>query len=479
MNTTIRNLALLGLSVVVPGVAADDLLDVYELALQNDPVIREAAYNRDATLQNKPLALAALLPNISASATASESQSRNLGSSIAFDPNNNFDPIVGRTRGDTESTNASWNLTVNQTLFDWSAFEALRQADAQVAQAEIIYQGAVQDLMTRTLAAYFGVLRSQDELEAQTDNRDALERQLEQTQRRFEVGLIAITDVQESQAAYDNAVALVISAERTLASARETLRTLTGVYHTDLARPLEDLPLERPDPADPEAWVAAANQGNLNLLSARLAAEASRYGMTSARGVLFPTLGLQLSRNQFDNEFTNNLFFNQFTGQFSSQEFPSIGSTNTVGLQLNVPIWQGGRNYANLDRQAALHSASLERAVAAQRSAEQAARDSFLGVISEISRVQALRQALESSRTALEATQAGFDVGTRTTVDVLTSQQALTRAQTNYYDSRYSYISNVLALLLAAGNLSVEDLQEINTWLDQGVGAGGVPLSDD
>jgi outer membrane protein len=459
-----RTIALCGLMVATPWIGADDLIDVYQLALENDPIIREAQANRDAAMEARPSAWANLLPQISASASMSETNSSSLGSDLSQDPID-FTRSVIRNRSESTNENSSFTFSVSQTLFDWGQFQTLKQADSQVAQAEADYLAAVQSLMSRTVQAYFATLSAQDELQALDDNLRALERQLEQTQRRFEVGLIAITDVQESQAARDNAYASVIGQQRVLATARESLRELTGVYHSDLARPIDDLPLTPPSPMDPEAWVARANERNLTLESARLAAEASRRGMEATRGGLFPTLTLSASTTQFDNNSPGRTVYNSFLDQNETFDFPSIGSNDTISLQLNAPIWSGGRNYSNLRRQAALHTASLERAIAVQRQTERQTRDSYLGVISEISRVRALRQASQSSRTALEATQAGFEVGTRTTVDVLTSQQALTRAQTNYFSSRYSYIQQVVALKLAAGSLSVADLQEINGWL--------------
>jgi outer membrane protein len=464
MIIRIRTIALCGLLVATPWIGADDLIDVYQLALENDPIIREAQANRDAAVEARPSAWASLLPQINASASISETSSNQLGSSLSTDPVT-FARSVSRVRIESDNENSSFTFSIDQTLFNWSLFQTLRQADAQVAQAEADYQAAVQSLISRTLQTYFAALAAQDELAALEDNLGALERQLEQTQRRFEVGLIAITDVQESQAARDNAYAAVIGQQRTLATARENLRELTGVYHGSLARPIDDLPLTPPDPMDPEAWVQRANERNLTLVSARLAADASRRGMEATRGGLFPTLSLRATTTQFDNNSPGAQVYNPFLDQTETFDFPGIGSNESISLQLNAPIWNGGRNYSNLRRQAALHSASLQRAVAAQRRTERQARDAFLGVISEISRVRALRQASASSRTALAATQAGFDVGTRTTVDVLTSQQALTRAQTNYYSSRYAYIQQVVALKLAAGSLSSDDLLEINGWL--------------
>jgi len=466
MTIRIRTIALIGLLVATPGLWADDLMDIYQLALENDPVIREAQANRDASLEARPSAWANLLPQVNASASWSDSSTSQLGSDLSQDPLT-FARAVSRNRTESNSNNSSFTFSIDQTLFDWGRFQSLKRADVQVAQAQADYQAALQNLMSRTVDRYFAVLSAQDELQALDDNLKALERQLQQTQRRFEVGLIAITDVQESQAARDNAYASVIGQQRTLAAARENLRELTGVYPDHLARPLDDLPLMPPSPQDPEAWVARANERNLTLESARLAAESSRRGMEVTRGGLYPTLSLRISTTQFDNNSPDTAVYNPFLDQNETFDFPSIGSSDTISLQLNAPIWNGGRNYSNLRRDAAFHTAALERAVAAQRAAERQARDSYLGVISEISRVQALRQALQSSRTALEATQAGFEVGTRTTVDVLTSQQALTRAQTNYYSSRYSYIRQVVALKLAAGSLSLPDLTEINGWLTE------------
>lgn len=466
MERFTKSIATAALLLLAPISQAEDLRDVYQLALENDPVIREALANKQAAMEAKPQALANLLPQINLSGNLSDTRSSDLGSSLSFDASDNFATKVTRTRGDSENRSSSLTLSVDQSVFNWSDWVTLHQADSQVAQAEADYQYAAQQLIQRTVTAYFDVLAAQDDLAAQTANRDALERQLEQTKKRFEVGLIAITDVQESQAAFDNAVADEIAARRQLATSRESLRELTGVYLDDLVRPEGDIPLAAPEPESPDAWVEMASEQNKNLISARLSSDIAFDTLRQQKANLLPTVDLRLSRQQSDNEFTNNRFFNQFTEGFEAIDFPSVGNDTTISLSMNVPIWNGGRNYSLNRQRAHEHTAAKERLIATHRQVERETRDAYLGVISEISRVRALRQALQSSETAMKATEAGFEVGTRTTVDVLNSRQQLTQARTNYTTSRYEYIKNLVSLKLAAGSLTADDLTAIAELID-------------
>jgi outer membrane protein len=359
----------------------------------------------------------------------------------------------------------SWNVSLNQTVFDWGLYATLRQADKRVAQAETNYEAAKQNLMIRVANVYFDVLAAEDTLGATAVTREARARQLEQAQRRFEVGLIAITDVQEFQAGYDTAVADEIAAQRVLATAREFLREVIDDIPPDLAGPGDDLPLLTPDPASADAWAQTANAQNLALIASRIAADISQDAIDIQRAERLPSLSLSASYS----EQTQDQTFTRFNPPpLATVTAPSLQSP--VGrnwqLSLQFPIFTGGLNRSRIQQSVYQHRASLEALEQVARATERQARDAYLGVVSEISRVRALQQAVESSRTALRATEAGFEVGTRTTVDVLTSQDNLRTTETTFASSRYQYILNLLLLKQAAGTLSEADVEQVDGWLE-------------
>ncbi len=464
-KTSVAAIALAGL-LSAPAVHAVNLLEVLEQALRSDPLLREAEANREAAFEAKPQALSQLLPQFSGSVNGDLEDSKGLSTFSQVDVNtgvivnvsNNFEQDARRT---------DWTLQLQQTVFRWDQWVALKQADKTVAQAEADYQAALQDLLLRASQRYFDVLAAQDTLEAEQAAREAIGRQLEQAQKRFEVGLIAITDVQEAQAGYDAAVAAEIAAKRGLATAREFLREITGEYFEQLAIPGSGMPLVSPDPVDEEAWVMTSLDQNVSLISARLGAEIAREEIRIRRAGRYPTIDLVASRfdRNLDADRSNFLSVDpdpDFTKRPADQDF----RVDTLSLQFNVPFYTGGFNSSRIREAVHLHRASKERLERVARETERETRDSYLGVISEISRVQALGQSLKSNQTALKATEAGFEVGTRTTVDVLDARRNLIRAQTDYLRSRYDYLVNVIRLKLSAGTLTRKDVEEINGWLE-------------
>lgn len=448
---------------------AADLVAVYQKALQNDPLIREADANRLASRESKPQALAALLPQLDASGSYNDLQreqsSTTLENSI---PGDDTSPLVpGTSSSDSDLKHKQYEVSIRQTLFRWDQWAALKRADAEVAQAEADYQAAQQDLIQRTSLRYFDVLAAQDTVDAAQATLAAFSRQLEQADKRFEVGLIAITDVQEARAAHDQATAAVIQAKRALATAHELLRELTGESFETLSAPVDDLPLRSPNPENEEAWVTTALEQNLRVISARLATDIAKQDIRVARSGHLPAFDLVASRS--DQDFEGDQVGRNSSGIATRSPADQTQTSDSIGIQVTVPIYSGGATSSRVRQQVYLHRAARERLERANRETERAARDAYLGVLSEISRVKALRQALESSRTALQATEAGFEVGTRTTVDVLDARRRLFEAQTNYSRSRYDYLLNVLQLQLATGTLDKADLDEINAFLRERV----------
>lgn len=457
-----RALALaLGLLLPFSAVQAEDLKQVYERALANDPQIREANALRRAAREARPQAWAAILPQLSGSATKSESETTSTGQfpQEIRQPDGSAVVFNFLSSSDSEPESERWSLDLRQSLISWDNWVAIRRSHRQVAQAEADFRAAEQQLILRVSEAYFNVLAAQDSVEAQSSSFEAISRQLEQSEKRFEVGLIAVTDVQEARAARDSAAAAVIAAKRALASTEEILREITAEKYSLLAKPSASMPLLTPDPADETQWVARSMDQNLTLVSSRIAADIARDNIRAAFGGHLPELDLVASKSKVDQTSVIN-FTSGNTGLRTNET-----EDTTVSLQVTVPIFSGGATQSRVRQTQYQWQAARERLNRVSRQTERQARDAYLGVLSEISRVKALGQALESSQTALKATEAGYEVGTRTTVDVLEARRALAVAQTNFSRSRYDYILNVLRLRLASGTLDGRMLEEVNGWL--------------
>jgi outer membrane protein len=451
---------------LVAGAAhAENLLDVYQDAMRSDPLLREAEARREAALEAKPQARGLLLPQINLNGQyATRNSSGETIFNQRFDPDN--DPstpaVVLPVPNKQETDSDFWNYQaeLRQPLFRWDYWQGLKRADADVAVAEANFRAAQQNLLVRVSRAYFDVLAAEDTLSAAEATREAVVRQLEQAEKRFEVGLIAITDVQEARAANDNATASVIVAKRAVASAGEALRELTGEAYETLVKPAEQMPLDQPSPADEQVWVDRARETNLDVVAARLGVDVAAADVRVAQAGHYPSLELFATRNEYDQTATQTN--NGVTGPADANQ-----TQDTLGVQLVVPIYSGGVTRSRVRQQVALQRAARERLEGSLRAAERETRDAYLGVLAEKARVQALQQAVKSSQTALEATEAGFDVGTRTTVDVLDARRRLFEAQRDYARSRYDYLTNIVRLEAAAGGLQSEDLAMINGYLTQ------------
>lgn len=443
----------------------DNLTEVYERARTSDPQLREAEMRLMAVREIRSQARSVILPEINASGSYSQSDSRSTLLFYAPTPSGEFAPVIDGSSSEAKSRR--WGLTLTQTVFDWRAIIALGAAKDTIARAEADFEAARQESMLRTSRAYFAVLGAQDELAAQSASRTAIARQLEQAQKRFEVGLIAITDVQEAQAAHDQAVAAEIAAKRALATAEEQLREIVGspMPVASLTKPGEGMPLPLPSPNVEQSWIDTALQQNPALVSARLEASIAASEIRLRRSDYLPSLELVANTGGGNGNLERSL-----RGQIT--DFRDSNQSNSIQLRLSVPIFEGFSRSSRIREAKYLHRASTERLEGVERGIVRQTRDAFLGVSSEISRVTALRQAVASSRTALRATEAGYEIGTRTIVDVLDARRNLVQAETNYARSRYDFIINVLSLKSAAGILSESDLAEISRWTEQSSPSG-------
>ncbi len=453
MLNKIRPIAL-ATAVMVAGVAASgpawsvDLVGVHDLALQNDPRLRAAEYRREAVDENKTQAWANLLPNLSADAGVTRGS--------------NQTDIAGTKVSDTDTDNETWSLTLRQSLYRQANYESLDIARSQITEAEAVYQVAFLDFLLRVAENYFQVLTFMDGVVFAEAEEKAFQRQFEQAEQRFEVGLTAVTDVHEARASYDNARARAIVARNNLADAKEGLKELTGQYFEQFDKLQEKLPLVEPDPPNPQNWIEMAMTSNPQVRAARAGYDVADANVRLQRAGHYPTLDLVASYT----DFTNNEYVlrNDFQEPIGTT---SLGNQDTqVRLQLSVPIYQGGYVSSRTRQAGLLMDAAGEDLDDQQRISERQTQNAYRAVLAGIQEVEAFGQAVISAESALQATQAGFEVGTRTIVDVLIAEQRYYQAQRDNSIARHAYIVNHLRLKAAAGLLTSEDLAVVNQLLE-------------
>jgi outer membrane protein len=434
-------------------VQAEDLIQIYDMAVRSDPVLKEAEQTLYSTREIKPQARALLLPNLSIAADATY-QNDKITSGTGASTFSGEDGLAGflSTRTQRNDTYNSQGLTasITQPVYNRADWIRLDQSNDTIAAAEAQYKQSQIDLMVRTTEAYFDVLRAADAVRVQDALLRANERQLEQSKQRFDVGLVAITDVNESQAAYDRSRANLISAENELDDKWEALRKIIGPVSIPLARLGERLPLTPPQPNDINVWASTAVKRNYGVIAALESSQAAKKQIAIERSGHFPTFDLQAG---YDLARTD-------------AEFGSDRYTAFVALNMVLPLYQGG-GVVSRTRQAGYDfRAAQDRLDQSRREVLNNVKNAFRGILSSISDVKARQAAVISARSALESTQAGLEVGTRTQVDVLNAQQRLFQAEFEYLSSRYSYIINGVLLHQATSTLTRDVLLKGNAWLN-------------
>ena len=420
--------------------ATTTLVDLFDVSLESDPEYQSAVAANLAAQELTPQARSFLLPNLSAGGAVRHNYAD-----------------VRRSNGPTGNTDwgdQQGDISLTQPVYHHDLWVQLEQADLRTKQANADFAFARQELMLRIAGRYFDVLRARDQLAFAQAALEAFGQQLKQAQQRFEVGLIAITDVEEAQAGFDLATADVIAAENDLDNAREALREVTGLYTTDLASLGDAMPLVSPDPADINQWTETALRQNLQIMAARHAAANAREEISRITSGHYPTLDL-VGRAQYFN---------------SDGGIGSIATNNQtvdgqIGLELNIPIYEGGLVTSQTRESRHLYQQSLDDLERQRRAVQRQARAAYQNLESDISRVKALTQAVKSTVSAKEAIDAGFQVGTRTSVDVLNAERRVFEARRDLAFSRYDYIINRLTLKQAAGTLSETDVELVNSWL--------------
>lgn len=440
-------------ALAAPGGAATlDLLGAYDLARRNDPVL-SAAENRALSVEEGiAQSRSALLPQING--TAGTDRTKGDGTSPQFDPETG--QLISQSF-DTDTESTSYGIQLRQSVFDWANYTRLRGSRALAAQGDALQQQAEDELYVRVAEAYFNVLTAEDTLAFSNAEATALGRQFDQAQQRFEVGLAAITDVNEAQAQRDAATAAVVLAENALEDAQEALTEIIGASVDTIKALREELPLQPPQPPELEAWVESARKQNPRIAAQQFAVAAAEQNIATARAGHLPTV--DLTANYLDNTSSGN------RGGFFSTDSESTSANGTIGLQLNVPIFSGGLVSANARR--AVHDRDAARDVLeqAERSVVRQTRFSYRAIAGGVSEIEARRQAVFSATSALEAVQAGYEVGTRTIVDLLIAQRQLFQAQRDYSTARHGYIVNGLRLKQNAGDIERADVAEVNALL--------------
>jgi outer membrane protein len=421
--------------------AATTLVDLFDVSVEADPEYQSAVAANLAAQELTPQARSFLLPTLSA------------GGSVRH----NYADVRRSGTGSTGSAdwgNQQADISLTQPVYHHDLWVQLEQADLRTRQANAEFAFARQELMLRVAERYFDVLRARDQLAFAQAALEAFGQQLKQAQQRFEVGLIAITDVEEAQSGFDLATADVIAAENDLDNAREALREVTGLYTTDLAALGEAMPLVSPDPADINQWTETALRQNLQITAARHAASNAKEEIGRIQSGHYPTLDLVGSAKYFNSD-----------GGIGGIATNNQTVDGQVGLELNIPIYEGGRVVSQTRESRHLYQQSLDDLEAQRRAVQRQARAAYQNLESEISRVKALTQAVRSTVSAKEAIDAGFQVGTRTSVDVLNAERRVFEARRDLAFSRYDYIINRLTLKQAAGTLSEADIEQVNSWL--------------
>ncbi|CAK9883908.1 MAG: Outer membrane protein TolC [Candidatus Erwinia impunctatus] len=437
------------------GSQAEDLLQIYQQARLSNPDLRSSAADRDAAFEKINEARSPLLPQLG------------LGGDYTYKSGY-------RDNGGLHSNTATGSLQLTQTLFDMSIWRALTLQEKQAGIQDVSYQSAHQTLILNTATAYFNVLKAIDTLSFTEAQKQAIYRQLDQTTQRFNVGLVAITDVQNARSQYDSVLASEVTARNNLDNSLEALRQVTGTYYNNLASlNVKNFRTVKPQPVS-ELLKEAENR-NLSLLAARLSQDLSREQIRSAESGHLPTLNLVASTGLSDSKYGGR----RANLSSSTTYKDNVAGSNQVGLNLSIPLYSGGSVTSQVKQAQYAFVSSSEQLESAHRATVQTVRSSFNNVNASISSVEAYKQAVISAQSSLDAMEAGYQVGTRTIVDVLNATSTLYNAKQQLSDARYNYMINELNIKSALGTLNEQDLHQLNSRLGSAVSTSPESVTPD
>ena len=430
---------------ITGNVSSESLLDIYNEALDNDPTFKAAEYSYLADKELKVQGRAALLPSLTLSGST------------------NWNEYYQNKELQQQYNSFSTSARVSQPLFRLDTWFQYRQSKSLTDAAEADFAFEQQNLLVRTAELYFGVLRAIDNLNAAISEEKAIKKQLDQAKQRFEVGLSAITGVQEAQLAYDLSKASRIRTEGSLYSARESLNALIGREIFSLNELGDGLLIELPTPNSKEKWVELALENNYQLKAAYLRKKAAKSSARSVASNHLPKIDIVGSQSESE---TNQFNYEGFNIDGQGIPVPSVTGRRNYSIQLSMPLFQGGAVNSGRKQAYSQYERANENTLFTERRIIQEVRSQFSNVLTLVANVNAQKQAVVSATSALEATQVGYKVGTRNVVDLLQAEKNLYSAEKNLANAKYDYILSNLKLSLASGTITPADIVKINNLLN-------------
>lgn len=418
---------------------AEDLLQVYQKAKDSNPELRKSLAERNQAFEKINEARGSLLPQLGLGASA--------------DYKSGY-----RDARDTESNSIGANLTLTQSVFNMALWRQLNIQEKTAGMSDVTYQTSQQKLILDTATAYFDVLRAIDSLSFIEAQKEQVYRQLDQTTQRFNVGLVAITDVQNARANYDSVLAQEVAGRNQLDNALEKLRQVSGIYYINLAS-LNIGRFSTTSPDSIEKLLKDAEERNLSLLSARLGQDLARENIRLAQSGHLPTVDLNASTG-VSNSHSHDHRADALAGHSNS-----YSGQNSIGLSVSIPLYTGGRTSSQVEQAQYGFTSASEQLESVYRSIVQIARSSYNNISASISSIKAYQQVVVSAQSSLDATEAGYQVGTRTIVDVLNATTTLYDAKQKLSNARYDYLINQLNIEYARGTLNENDLIQLNNAL--------------
>lgn len=409
--------------------SAQDLSETYNLAVQVDTTLQQAKDNQLATMTLLPQARAGLLPVIDFTANSTY--------------NNTNNPQLVRYN------TFQYGATLTAPLLNLASWFQYRQVDDQIKSAVATYEDTKQDLIVRVVTQYFTILKALDDLIFSRSERIAFARHLEETKQKFNAGVIAITDVNVAQAKYDNANAQEIAAANQLSDQEEIMGEITGVPAKKINIMKSSVTLHRPQPDSMDYWVKSAIEQNYDLQAKRYDVAVAKKNIDIQKAGHYPTIQANGASNV----------------SRSVPPAPVVANSNSIGVTLTVPLFNAGKIVAQTNQARFQYDSAKQKAIEAERTVVSNVRQAYRGILTQISQVTALQQSVISNKSALDATQAAFEVGTRTIVDVLNAQSDLLRAKSDLSKAKYDYIIESFKLKRYVGLLTVEDVNIVNSWL--------------
>jgi outer membrane protein len=435
--------------VAANGARANDLQQLYEIAVSRDTTLQIATFQRNAAIETRPQAIAALLPQVAATAAATRERAGYDTTQVGNLQSNACDLGNDATASHCYGTARSLGLTLSQTLWSYQSFSLLKEANSTAAAAEATFRGAQESLVLRVAQAYFAILSASDQLATNRREREAFRTLLDQARVREQTGVGPRSDVAQAQSFYDATEQSVIDAENALDDANLAMTEIVGTRAASIAPLREEIPLAAPDPDSAEEWVASARRDNFDIRAAELKAEAASHDISAQRGKGLPTLSLVGSASKLSQD-------------------PVLGgnqSLDTIGIAFSWPLFQGGAVASAVRQSRALYHEAEAELDSAQRDTERQTRAAFRGIVSGVQRIAAAHRAMDSGRAAVEASRRNVEFGTGTEFDLLNAQNNYYAAIRAYSQARYDYLTSVLTLKQQAGRLSESDLFAIDNLL--------------